>query len=167
MPNSSIIFSGVVYQSVLGKPYLVIPIPKTSGLSSCIVKEIPEIEEYKIIEAKHDLGVCVLIAYQKGIYYRVVLKFDEKYNKYSCRFIKDITYPSINFVTLENGIVILMNDDILEIFSKDLTKTNIQAFDDPDINSTMKLCKDGVEVRFFKENKLYKIKMKKWKELKW
>ena len=161
MPNSSIIFSGVVYQSVLGKPYLVIPIPKTSGLSSCIVKEIPEIEEYKIIEAKHDLGVCVLIAYQKGIYYRVVLKFDEKYNKYSCRFIKDITYPSINFVTLENGIVILMNDDILEIFSKDLTKTNIQAFDDPDINSTMKLCKDGVEVRFFKENKLYKIKMKK------
>ena len=60
-----------------------------------------------------------------------------------------------------------MNDDILEIFSKDLTKTNIQAFDDPDINSTMKLCKDGVEVRFFKENKLYKIKMKKWKELKW
>jgi hypothetical protein len=161
MPNSSIIFSGVVYQSVLGKPYLVIPIPKVSGLSSCIVKEVPELEDHNIIEAKHDLGVCVLITHKEGIYYRIVLKFDKEYNKYSCRFIKDITIPLVNFVTLENGIVILMNDDILEIFSKDLTKSDVKAFDDPDIDSTMKLCKDGVEVRFFKENKLYKIKMKK------
>lgn len=160
MPHSSITFSSLVHQSVLGKPYLVIPIPKT-GLSSCIVKEIPEIEDHKIIEAKHDLGVCILITNKDGIYYRVILKFDEKYEKYTCRFIKDIATLSINFVTLDNGIVILMNDDILEIFSKDLSKLDVKAFDDPDIDSTMKLCKDGVEVRFFKENRLYKIKMKK------
>ena len=161
MPNSSTIFSGIVYQSVLGKPYLVIPIPKPDGLSSCIIKEIPEIEDHKVIEAKHDLGVCVLITHKEGIYYRVILKFDKDYNKYTCRFIKDITILSINFVTLENGIVILMNDDILEIFSKDLSKTDVKAFDDSDIDSNMRLCKDGVEVRFFKENKLYKLKMKK------
>jgi len=160
MPNSSIVFSGVVYQNVLGKPYLVIPIPKT-GLSSCVIKEIPEIEDHKVIEAKHDLGVCVLVTYKEGIYYQIVLKFDEKYEKYTCRFIKDISTHSTNFVTLENGIVILMNDDILEIFSRDLSKTDVKAFDDPDIDSTMSLCKDGVEVRFFKGNKLYKIKMKK------
>ncbi|MFW9871803.1 MAG: hypothetical protein ACFFG0_01790 [Candidatus Thorarchaeota archaeon] len=161
MANSSIIFSGLVYQSVLGKPYLVIPIPKVDGLSSCIVKNIPELEEYKVIEAKHDSGVCVLTVYKDGIYNRIVLKFDETYDKYSYRLIKDISDYSINFVTLDNDVVVMMNDDLIEIFSKDINKEKVHAIDDPDIDSTMKLCKSGTEVRFFKGNKLYKIKMRK------
>ncbi len=160
MPYSSIVFSNVIYQNVLGKSYLVIPIPKIDGLSSCIIKEIPEIEKFKIIEAKHDSNVCILIGFKSGIYYRIILKFDEKYEKYSYRIIEDITTPVINFITLTNGIVLLMNNDKLEVFSKDISKPTIKVFDDPNINSTMKLCKDGTKVMFFKENKLYEIKMR-------
>lgn len=160
MQNSSIIFSGVVYQSVLGKPYLVIPLPKIDGLSSCIVKDIPEIEDYKIIEAKHDSGVCVLIAYKDGIYSRMIFKFNKNYTKYSFRLIEDITDPTINFTTLDNGVVVMMNDDLIEIFSNDIYKDKVSAFDDPDVDSTMKLCKNGTEVRFYQSNKLYTIKMK-------
>ncbi len=160
MPYSSIIFSGVIFQNVLGKPYLVIPIPKIDGLSSCIIKEIPEIKDFKIIEAKHDCGVCVLIGFKKNIYNKIILKFDTEYNKYSCRIIEDIASISINFITLKNSIVLLMNDDKLEVFSNNISNSNIKVFDDPDINSTMMLCKNGITAMFFKKNKLYKIKMK-------
>lgn len=160
MPHSSIVFSDVIYQNVLGKSYLVIPIPKIDGLSSCITKEIPEIEKFKIIEAKHDSGICVLIGFKDNVYHRIVLKFDGKYEEYSYRIVKDIIFSTINFVVLENGIVLLMNDDKLEIFSKDISKPNIKVFEDSDINSTMKFCKNGTNVMFFKNNKLFKIKMR-------
>ena len=102
----------------------------------------------------------MLIGFKDNKYHRIILKFNTSYNSYTCRIIEDISSPIINFVTLDSGIVLLINDDNLELFSKDPAKENIKSFTDPDINITMKLCKDGTSVMFFKGTKLYKIKVK-------
>ncbi len=165
MPHSAEMFAGIVYQSVLGKPYLVIPQPKKDGASTCIIKAVPELENCRIIDAKHDSGVCILIAFKENAYRRVVLKFDEQYDTYDCRMTEDIDPGTVNFITLDNGIVISIHDDgALEIFSKRADKPDVNLIRDPDIDASMRLCKDANRVLFFKGNKLYSLSMVKTKK---
>lgn len=161
MPSSHEVFDGVIYQYIMGKPYLVIPIPKQGENTAYIEKEIPELEGYKIINAKHDHGVVMLTCYKTSKYYLFILRFDNEFKDYHCRIVEDVDLQDPNFVTLANGIVIsIYADDTLEVFRADPTKPEVDKFTDPEINSTMKLCKKGVEVRFFQGKAIYKIRKK-------
>jgi len=160
MPNSSEMFSGIIYQSILGKSCLTIPNPELNKLSSCANVLVPELDSYKIIDAKHDSRVVMLIGFKDNSYDRIVLRFSKDYIKYDVRIEKDINYSGINFVTLDNGVVISNDDDIIEIFFKEIGQDKIKKIQDTNINSTMKLCKDKTKVMFFKNNKIYNIKVK-------
>lgn len=161
MPSSHEVFDGVIYQFIMGKPYLVIPIPKQGENTAYIEKEIPELEGYKIINAKHDHGVVMLTCYKTSKYDLFILRFDGDFKDYHCRVVEDVDLQDPNFVTLANGIVIsIYADDTLEVFRVDPTKPEVDKFTDPEINSTMKLCKKGVEVRFFQDKSIYKIRKK-------
>jgi hypothetical protein len=54
----------------------------------------------------------------------------------------------------------ITDDDAIEIFLNRIDKDSIKRIEDPVINSTMRLCKNGTKVMFFRDNKLYEIKMK-------
>ena len=75
--------------------------------------------------------------------------------------IKDVDYDSINFTCLDNGVGVLMVDDALEIFLNRMDKPDVKRIEDPILNSEMRLCKSGTQLRFFRDNKLYAMKMKK------
>jgi hypothetical protein len=158
-PNSSQIFSGVVVQSVLGKTYLAIPLP-TFNKSSFIIKRVPELNDFQIVDAKYDNKVCVLTGHKGGVYSRFIIIFDDKHDKYIFRSVNDVDYTPINFTCLDNGVCILItDDDAIEIFLNRIDKDSVKRIEDPVINSTMRLCKDGTRVRFFRDNKVYEIKM--------
>jgi hypothetical protein len=160
MPQSSAIFDGVIYQTVLGKAYLVIPY-HLSGKNYCAVKAIPELDHYKIVDGKHDNHVCVLIgAKAKTSYHRIILRFDELYDKYDVRVVEDLDYPSINFVTLDNGIVVSLDEHaVVEVFSNKVGSTKIKRIEDPEIKTEMILSKDGANVLFYTGDKVYSLKM--------
>jgi len=80
--------------------------------------------------------------------------------KYVCRFINVNDMNEVNFVTLDNGIVILIYDDQMEIFSNNPDSIKVKIIKDKELNSDMKLCKRGVSTRYFIGNKLYSIGMK-------
>jgi len=161
MPLSSKMLSGLIYQDVLGKPYVVIPVPKEDSACSCIIKPIPELEGYRIIDAKHDSGVCIFIGSKGSDYKRFILRFDKTYNTYDCRILDIVDYNEINFVTLDNNVVVsIIEDKVLEIFSRDPKSKTVKEIKDPDINPLMKLCKDGIRTMFFRQNKLYAIRLK-------
>lgn len=158
--NSSQLFSNVIYQSALGKAVLSIPLASYTK-TQFITKRIPELDDYQILDAKYDNKVCVLNTIQNGVYSRFIVIFDDKHDKYRIRLINDVDYAPINFITLDNGIAILItDDDIIEIFANRIDKPDVKAIKDPSVNSSMRLCKNGTQVRFFRDNKLYKIKMK-------
>ncbi len=159
MPKASAILDGMIYQNVLGKAYVSIPIPENHSM---VVIPIPEMDGYRIIDGKHDNRVCILTGHRGSVYSKIILRFDETYSKYDVRIIDNIDYSNINFVTLENGICISINDDdSLEVFTHHLTNKKVIEYRDPSINSSMTLCKDGTKVMFFQGNKLYSIKMRK------
>jgi len=159
-PNSSKLFSGMVTQSVLGKGFVVIPLPDYTK-SSCIVKSIPEIDDYQIVDAKHDNRICMLIGSKGTKYDRIILVFDEAYNKYRCVITEDVDFAPVNFVVLDTGICIhLADDDAIEILFNKPGKGDLKRIEDPQVDSSMRLCKDGTKVLFFKGTKLFSFKMK-------
>jgi len=159
-PNSSQIFSGVVVQSVLGKTYLAIPLP-TFDKSLFIIKPVPELDGFQIMDAKYDNKVCVLTGHKGGVYSRFIVIFNNKYDKYVCRIVDNVDYSPINFICLDNGVCVLItDDDAIEMFLNRIDKDSVKRIEDPIINSTMRLCKDGTRVRFFRENKVYEMKMR-------
>jgi len=159
-PLSAKLFGNVIYQSALGAAVISIPL-SIATRSQFITKRIPELDEFSIIDARYENRICVLTGHKAGVYNRIILIFDEKHDSYKCRIVRDIDYSSINFTTLDNGVcVMITDDDAIEIFLNRIDKDSVKRIEDPVINSTMRLCKNGTKVMFFRENKLYEIKMK-------
>jgi len=157
--KSSKLFSNIVVQSVLGKTYVCIPLPQYKQ-SSFIIKDIPELDELQIVDAKHDNHVAMFITHKNGIYNRYIVVFTDDYNKYIVREFKDIDYSPLNFITLQSGVCVsIREDDVVELFHY-ANPTKVKEVQDPKVNSTMRLCKRGMEVRFFKGNKLFSFKLK-------
>jgi len=159
-PNSSQMFSNVIYQSVLGKAFIAIPLP-TYAKSRFIIKQIPELDNYRVIDGKFQNGICMFTLHKDADYSRAILIFDPTYDRYKIDIKAGIDYTPINFVVLDNGVCIsITNDDAVEIFMNKIDKPDIKRIEDPEVNSAMKLCNDGVQVRVFKGEKLFTIKMR-------
>lgn len=156
-PRSSVLFSNMIVQSVLGKAYIVIPLPSASK-SSCIVQAVPELNDYKIIDAKYDNGVAILVGHKNGKYDRIIIKFAK--SNYVCNIIEDIDYSPINFITLDNGVCIQIVEEALEIFLNRTDKPDVKRIEDPKINHTIRLVRDGTLVKFFQGKKFFQMRMK-------
>jgi hypothetical protein len=158
--NSSKMLGGMISQSVLGKAYVVIP-TVNGNRSSCFVKPIPEIDDYQIMDGGHSNRVCVMIGQKGKKYDRIILVFDPSYNKYRCVIQEDVDFIPVNFTVLDNGVALqITDDDAVEIFFNKPEKGDLKRIEDPEIDSSMRLCKDGTSVLFFKGNKLHSMKMR-------
>ena len=73
------------------------------------------------------------------------------------------TIPLVNFVVLDNGIVVSMIDDITEIFQKDLSQSKVNRIKDDAVNASMRLCKKDIEIRVYIDNRLFKMATKQKK----
>lgn len=157
-PYSSQLFSNMVVQSVLGRTYFAIPNPEKDTFH---IVAVPDLDKYKIIDAKYENLVAVLMLNHNGVYSRCVVKFTEKFDKYKIRFDDQVDYEAINFICLPQGVCIMIYSDTVEIFFNKFDKDDIKKISDPQVNSSMRLCKDGTKVRFFQGKKLFNFAMKK------
>ena len=161
-PLSSKIFTNVIYQSVLGKAHFCIPIPNESGKSSFNIIPIPELNDYRILEAKYDNHILNVIAHYQNEYHRFTFIISQDFQTYVHRLVSGIDYNSLNFITLDNGVCIMIpEDNVVEMFLNRIDKPDVKRIIDPDITSDMRLVKDGTVVKFFKDKTLYSLKMKK------
>lgn len=162
MLNSTKVMNGIVIQDVLGVPYFVIPYTLKTGKTACMIKPVQELVGYKILEAKHDGNVVMVVVYKKDKYERIIFKISDDYSTIHEYMKCEVTYHTPNFVTLDNGIVVSINDeDMVEVFSRRIDRTDMNIVADPAIDFDMKLCKQGVSVYIRKDNKLFKFVMKK------
>jgi len=155
LPQAHQVLDGCLYQSILGKPYLVVPFSETA----CVTKAIPELTGYRIISGKHENGVIMLIGHQQGRYDQIIIRFDKNYHQYKIRILEHCEFLDNNFVTLNNDRVIhIPHDGELVIFHRyDDTQKNIV---DPQIYTTMRLAHNMNKVLFYTDNRLYSLEMK-------
>jgi hypothetical protein len=157
LENASKLYEGVVLQSLLGEPHAsLFPRP-----GACYQKTLPELKGHKIVEAKHDAGVLMVVAAEGGTYHRFVFRFDADYSRYDLRKVEDVTPTGLNFVTLDSGVCVCLNEDEqLELFSNKIGSKSVKTIDDPTLGGDMRLTKHHGQVRFSRGAKLYGMKMK-------
>lgn len=155
LPLAHQVLDGCLYQTVLGKPYLVVPFSE----EACVIKAIPELTGYRIISGKHENGVIMLIGHQQGRYDQMIIRFDKNYQRYKIRILEHCEFLDNNFVTLNNDKVIhIPHDGELVIFHRyDDTQKSIV---DPQIYTTMRLAHNMNKVLFYTDNRLYSLEMK-------
>jgi serine/threonine protein kinase len=157
LEKSTKMYDGVAIQNILGATYVSM-FPQSKHH---LQVKIPELNDYKIIDAKYDGGILMVNGCNKnGTYDKIIFRFND--SDYDMRVIKDINPSGLNFITLDNGICIHLNDEeSIEIFSKKKDAQGINIIDDPEISGNMNLFKMGAKVLISKSDKLYSLTMKK------
>jgi hypothetical protein len=146
--------NGCLIQDLLGKKHLTLPYKK----GSCFSKYLPQLDQYRIVDAKAERNVVVIIAEKGGQYDRFIIVFKKDYSDFDVRKVEDIAYDTINFTVLENGLCILLaNPDELELFGNN---QNVSVLQDPPFDSTMKLFNTPDGAFFINGDTIHQIKRK-------
>ncbi len=148
------LFKGVAVQDILGKCWMAIPYKE----GYCTNLAIPELDEYRIIEAKGSDQVVIVQAEKGGSYDRFVFCFDESFKTYSYRKEEEADVEPISFTVLSNGICVhVIGDRKVEVF-KDNSK--VKVIDSPPFDSSMGLNNDGGTVRITNKKSIFSVKLK-------
>jgi serine/threonine protein kinase len=146
------VYRGVIIQDDFTKIRLAIPFEK----GKCINAHVSELDGHRIINARYDKGICIIISERKGEYLKYTICFNKEHSSYDIKQETIADYYPVNFIVLPNKLCLSVSDDKLSLFknnsgSKDLT--------DLPFNVSMRLYHDNMQV-FFVDNKvLYSITM--------
>lgn len=152
--NSSKMYNGCIIQNLLGKKYLTLPYDLDKSFS----KYLPNLDNVRIIDAKSDKNITVVIGEEKGKYNRYVIVFDKKYQKFEIRVDEDIAYEPINFAVLENGLCMLLVDqNQIQLFS---TAYQFETLNDPPFDSSMPLFATSKGFFFINDNSIHQLSRK-------
>ena len=160
MENATQLFPGVVLQNMLGAVHASL-FPKSGTTMQVALKEL---DAYRVVEAKYDRGVLMVVGEKQGQYDRLVFRFDTTHKQYDLRIVEDITPTGLNFVTLDSGVVVCMNEDEqLEMFRSEKDHAKLSYLKDPVLGGDMRLARVAGQLHFYRGNKLYSIRMKNGK----
>jgi hypothetical protein len=157
MNRATRLFDGVAIQDMLGAWYAsVFPNP-----NECHQLHLDELVGHRIMDAKYDGGVLMVLANKDGIYRKFIYQIGKDFRTRHLRVMDDVSYADLNFTTLAAGICAhIVQDGMLELFHRDPRHKDIKLVKDPVIREDMRLFSDGTTVYFHQGNQVYRIKMK-------
>jgi len=154
--KSTRMFEGLAIQSLLGANYA--SIPASPGI--CHQIRLLELDAYRILEAKLDGRVLMVVGTKEGRYDKLIFRFAADFSSYDLRVVPDCSSTNINFTVLDSGVVLhLTDEDNLEIFSRLKDAANIKVVQDAAMQGDVRLFHVGAQALIACGNKLYKIKM--------
>lgn len=155
MERSTTAYDGAFFQYMLDACFVTI----FPGQKRCYQIKIEKMAGYRIIDAKYENKVLMIIGYKNDLYDRFILRFDDTFSSYDIRKIKNIEIVDLNFVVLDHGAVVFKNEEEkLELFLNQKDAREVKIVDD---GSAAPLClyKDGTALLGTVENKLYKLSL--------
>lgn len=151
---STMTFDGCAIQDLLGKKYLTIPYDKKTSFS----KYIPALDGFRIVDAKSEKYVTVVLAEKGGIYHRFIIVFSNDYQSFEVREVKDVAYEAINFTTMDNGLCLLLaNQNEIELFKK---ADKYETLTDPPFDANMQLFSTIDGIFFINGTSIHQVKRK-------
>jgi hypothetical protein len=147
-------YNGCIVQDLLGKKYLVLPYKKEASFS----KYIPALDGFRLVDAKSDKNVTVVIGEKAGVYHRFIIVFEKNYQSFDIRETKDIAYNGINFAVLDNGFCILLSSPTeIELFVK---ANHYETLTDPPFDADMGLFTTPDGFFFVMNNSIHQLSRK-------
>lgn len=157
MERASRLHEGCAIQSMLGSVFVsIFPRPKAG-----YQVRVPELDTYKIVEAKFDGGVLMVVGAKAGKYDRLVFRFDDEFATYDLRAVADVTPSGLNFVTLASGICVsITEDERVEAFSARKGVVGTKVVEDEAIGNDMRLLKVCGKAGFERAGRIYNMGLK-------
>ena len=154
--RSTTLYPGVAIQNLLGSVFVsYFPTPSTH-----MQVRIQELDGYRILDAKYDRGVLMVIGERGGQFDRLVFRFTDG-SVYDLRTEHDVGATNLNFVTLDSGICVCMTEEEkLEVFSSRMSSTGMKIVEDTGLSGDMLLHKDGGTALISRGTKLFRMRMK-------
>ena len=158
LEHATQLFPGVAVQDMLGSVFVSV----FAGPSLAHQVRIKELDEYRIMDAKYDGGVLMVLGEKKGQYDRLVFRFDDLSRMtYDVRKVEDVQPGGLNFVVLDTGVcVCLTEEEKLELFSARKGSKAIKTVEDPVLGGDMQLSKKGGTVLFARGEEVYSMRLK-------
>ena len=151
---SAKMYDGCIIQDLLGKMYLTLPYK----LGSCFSKHIPQLDGYRLVSAKAEKNIVVVLGEKGGKFDRFIIIYDKAFTTCDVRKVDDVTYDTINFTVMDNGLCILLASDTeLELFA---TASQCETLSNPPFDATMKLFSTSDGIFFINGNSFHQIKRK-------
>jgi hypothetical protein len=148
------VYDGCVIQDLLGKKYLTLPYKKGASWS----KYLPQLDGFRIVEAKSEKTLTVVLAEHGGVFHRFIFVFDKEYRSFEVREAKDVAYDAINFTVTDSGLCLLLTSPTeLELFT---TAKQFETLSDPPFDSTMRLFSTPNGVFFVNGSSIHQVKRK-------
>ena len=159
MAASATPFDGVILESLLGRPHLVIPRPSVHGASACARLHLPELSGFQVTDARRMSRVCVVIGHRRGTVRRFVIRFDAGFAAYDIRATDVGAAASASLAVLDSGVAVVGTEDgSVEIFSHEIGDPRLETVSDPDVAAGLRLCTDGAALRGFVGRRLYTVR---------
>lgn len=150
LPESSKVFSGFVFESMLGSAFVLV----TNGEKSSYRIRVPELDNEKVLDGQMVGNVCVIKAVDhKGNDKQYIIKFNKNFDTYSLRVNQN---NDINFAAHRNGLCMLVYDNgTLEMFASS-SQADIKQVVDSGLDGGI-LYSDGSDFYLYRDNKIYKL----------
>jgi hypothetical protein len=152
--NATQVFDGVVIQNLLDSYYISI-FPKSKTHYQF---KVDELVGYRIIDAKYEKNILVVIGEKSGKYDEFIFKIYEDC-KYIVRKNSDVANMHVNFTVLDNGICAREYEDGLELFFNSIDKQDVKLIKDDSLVG-YKLITNGANVLCIMDNKIMKVIMR-------
>lgn len=153
LPNATKVFSGCVYQSLLGEPAFMIPYDE----GKIYFKIIKELAGYRIVDAKSEDNVLVVLGEKKGKHTRFVFVFDSEYKNYTVRTSENVDLEPINFTKIPGRVCVLYaGNETLEIF---VDNSKVKTVEKAPLDADMKLFNSEGKIFFMSDNEIYRLDM--------
>jgi hypothetical protein len=154
LPHATKLFDGVVIQNLLGSTF--VSVFPTVGASVQI--RMPELDKVRVVDAKYDNGVLMVLVGRKGTYDRYVFRLDPDTSTYDVRVVQDVTPTGLNFVALDSGVCVCLNEDAkLELFSARKGSAAMRVVEDKALHGGMRLYRRAGKVLFSDGSTLYSL----------
>lgn len=150
------VFDGVIIENLLGRYHaMVFPQERMNYTIS-----LPELDKLRVLDAKYEDKILVVLVDNKGVYNKYYFRLNALHDQYDTWVEKDVDYHNLNFVVLENGIIVeIIADGKISIYTNMHGSTSRKIIEDQVITGDMYLYHNGVKVLFSRGNTLYSIKM--------
>lgn len=155
MLHATRLWDGVVLQDVLGCCWATV-CPQPGHAHSL---RLPELDGARVVDARFEGGVLMVLAFRDGQYARSIFRFGSKYTDYDLRVVDGVSPADLNFVTLENGVCVhLTETGDLEVFRREKGSTGLRLLPNAGLDG-VRLFRDGTQVLGARETVLYELSL--------
>jgi len=157
LENATQLFEGVALQNLLGAWYA--SLLPTRG--HCCQVRLAELDGAQVLDAKIQGGVLMAVVVRAGRYEKLIFRFDAAFAAYDVRLIPDLAATGLNFVVLDHGVCLHLNDqEELEIFPAGKGAVGLKVLPDLALGGDCLLFHDGLQALFARDNSFFKFAMK-------